>query len=162
LRLRDLLVRDRDLHLLERLEARRAEADLGHGAELIADRHAVAESKRAIPEERESRQQVGERLLRRETDREAGDADAREQRAEVDPHLFDRDQRAERENREPYQRQDELRQRGIGLRAVEELAQEPHHQPRQEPEEAEENETRDDAGQMLAKPVGEGPAEILG
>ena len=64
-----------------------------------------------IPEDREAGEDVRHRLLRREADGEARDADASEERAHLEAHLVERHEEADRQDSEPGQRHQKVAQR---------------------------------------------------
>ncbi len=75
-RIRQAAVRDRDDRAVEGADARRARADVFHGADDVVHLHRVADAAGLIGGERDRPEQVLDGLLRAEGERDAADAEA--------------------------------------------------------------------------------------
>ena len=84
---RELAVGDRDDGAVERADPRRPQADLLDRADKVVQLDEVALTHRLVDADRERAEQVLERLLRRERDGEAADAEAGDQAGDRDPEL---------------------------------------------------------------------------
>jgi hypothetical protein len=88
----------------------------GAGGLVVADN--VADAERAVEDDRQRREQVGEHALRRQADRDAADAEARDQAGHVHPDIVEHDDQRDREQREGDEQADEPErgaERGMGV-----------------------------------------------
>ena len=98
--LEQIVVRHDDLLAAETADAGRLEPDMLHGAEHVVDDDEVADDKWFVEHDRERREQITENVLYRQRDRDAADAQPRDERGDVDAEgaqRHDEENRPERE-----------------------------------------------------------------
>jgi hypothetical protein len=132
----DVFVRDDDNRVVLGADAGRAQRDPVHAPVLAPHGDVVTDREGFVPEDDEPRDRVGERVLRREPDRDPRDPDPGESRAHVDAELARRHDDGEHEHDEPVDVIDEQRdERLVECRAGENAAKWALRPPVADPEE---------------------------
>ena len=80
----------------------------------VVDGQAIADHERPVERDRQRREQIAEHVLGGERDRDAADAEAGEQRLDLDAEVVERQQQDERPDRDARQEADDAERAGRG------------------------------------------------